>query len=214
MMAGSIGCLDDPGEVELEELQAVADECRRSGDVYLLTRCLRRIADLFLCLGMLAEAKQVALEAKTLSEQQSSRQAVYLYSTLGEILRAEGRLAAALRHHSVTLREAQKRGLKGWQGHGALGSAETYRMLSEVEQASQMLDQALDCYRAADNQAWGIVHTGIARFLLTGMKHHLDQPYRLCAEMGYKRDMTYIGAWRAGGKYQPHGHNGHFLLFP
>ncbi|MDQ3704608.1 MAG: NACHT domain-containing protein [Chloroflexota bacterium] len=214
MLAGSIGCLDNPGETELEQLQAVVEECRRCGDVYLLTRCLRRIADLCLCLGMPTEALQVALEARSLSEQQPSRQVIYLYSTLAEIHRAEGDLSAALHLHSVTLVEADKRGLRGWAGHGALGAAETCRMLGESDQAARMLDQALAHYRAADNQAWGIVHAGIARFLLTSVKEHLDEPYRLSVKMGYKRDMMYIDSYRAGREPGPLAHNGHFLLFP
>ncbi|MBF0232931.1 MAG: hypothetical protein HQK65_07820, partial [Desulfamplus sp.] len=144
---GSLGCLSNPSLETLERLKVLAEQATQQGDEYLLVRCLRHIAGLNLLFGKNTEAMETAKKAMGLIRGTENRQSVYLNSTIAEIYRCTGDLEAALFYHHKTIQSAGFRGLKGWQGHGHLGSAEVLRMKGIISQAEYHLKKAEKFYR-------------------------------------------------------------------
>jgi hypothetical protein len=214
MLHGSVACLADPGEEELRVLLELAENCRSSSNFYLLTRCLRRAADLTLAAGDAAGALTLATEAKTLAEHHSTRQSLYLNSTIGEIFRCQGDLARSRRYHNSTLEGAKARGVPGWEGHGALGIAEVGRMCGRTAEVLAALRHARDCYGRANGQKWGLIHADVAAFLATGERAPLLRSCDEARRLGYHRDVRYIESLLTTGTLDHAAHHGHFLLFP
>lgn len=210
---GSIGCLKDPGVTMLEKLLEVASNAKSKNEMYLYSKCLRRIVDLYLLLGDINKAKEIVGEAIEIAERMQTRQRIYLFSTEAEIFRFQRVLDKSLLNHKFTLEYAEKRGLAGWAGHGALGIAETYRMMGMKEQALESLNLAFSYYQKANNQTWGIIHTLISRYMLTLQSEMLDEALDLSKKRGYQYEIRYITGLR-NKTITMEEHNDHFLLFP
>ncbi|WP_217653559.1 hypothetical protein, partial [Seinonella peptonophila] len=176
---GSIGCLKKPDYNMLKELTKVAKRAKRNGNIVLYVKCLRRIIDLYLITGQIEEANKLITKAIQLAEPLQSRQRIYLYSTEGEIYRLQGKMEQSLVLHNSTLEYAKKLGLNGWAGHGALGLAETYRMIGNEQEAKRNVQLAYSYYRQASNQPWGTIHTMITDYFLSKKSNLIQNALRM-----------------------------------
>lgn len=214
MLYGSIGCLEDPNRNNLNGLLNVAIRAKLQKDDYLVSRCLRRVADLHLMLGEIQEARDATVKAIELAEKQGTRQRIYLYSTEAEINRREGNLEEAIVGHTFTYQYANQRGLKGWSGHGLLGLAETHRMLGNVDKALAYVEEALNYYDKANGQQWGKIHGKITKFIITGDKKYAEEALSLSTIAGYKHDIRYIHhLLQRKDIIDRSAHLNHYLLF-
>lgn len=211
---GSIGCLKNPNSNTLDQLLDVAHQARKRNDMNLYVKCLRRSADLCLITGKVAQGENLVKEAIEIAETLHSRQRIYLYSTTGEYGRRQNNLQESLVNHTSTRQYAEKLGLNGWSGHGALGVAETYRMMGQQEKALQFIDVAFDYYKKASNQPWGIVHTLIAKYLLLQDINFIESALEISKEKGYQYEIDYLTKLKNKKTIHPTDHNDHFLLFP
>jgi archaellum biogenesis ATPase FlaH len=215
MLHGSIASLEDPTDQSLENLIKVAESARNQGLSYLLSRCLRRISGFYLLEGRAQMAKVAVEDAKRIVEREHSRQRIYLYSTEGEIYRFEGNLERSRICHVYTLQQAEEKGLNGWAGHASLGMAEIYRMWGDYDNWIKYIQYAENYYRLADDQAWGMVHLNISKFLVQGDPLYLNQALEKSKAHGYLRDIRYIESLSSREKViDPVSHCDHFLLFP
>jgi len=212
---GSLGCLSYPSKDTHKQLIILAEKCSRSGDTYLLVRCLRRITDLHLFFGNTVEAMKAVKKAITLTVGTENRQGVYLNSTIAEIYRYNGDLEKSQNYHQKTIQSAGMRGLTGWQGHGHLGVGEVYRMKGDIDQAKYHMTRAEEFYQRANNLIWGLIHVEISKYLFTLRKECLTKALELAKKYGYLYDIEYLIQLATDRpKVDTHDFNNHFLLFP
>lgn len=209
MLGGNLGTLRglyDEAKVFL--LEAI-DLGKKIGDVYLVCRSLRKLADFLRHDGDLHNAQITWDEAWKLSEGLSgNRQRMYLTGCRADLERQLGRFDSAHRLFEETRVAAQQAYAPGWVAHTLLGDAETALCMGDLDAAARSLASASLQYKKLDHQ-WGLVQVSLGECRLAKSKNR-EAWREQCAvaesraeALGYRRDAKFARRLLTEESFQP-----------
>ena len=184
----------------------------RSGDHYILARCLRKYGDFLRNRGHLQLARDALLEALRLSGHgRGTRQRIYILGCLGDLERQKQNYAAASEHLERAVELARATFIPGWLGNLHLGLAELALDRNRLDDAKILLEQAEAHYKNTHPMHWwGEIQVGLARCRLiraAGSQEWSELArtvHREAIAAGYSRDAAFANELLNG---QPRARN-------
>jgi tetratricopeptide (TPR) repeat protein len=206
MLGGNLGTLRGQHAEARRFLVRATRHARHRRDHYLLTRCLRKYADLLRYENHMRSSRAALMEALRLSGRgRGTRQRIYVLGCLGDLERQQRNYSAASEYFERAIELARSTFIPGWLGNLHLGLGEVAMDRRMFDEANIFIGQAEAHYRSTHPRHWwGEIQVELGKVRL--MRAGNEPGWQECAwavqrdasSAGYARDAAFAASIAKG----------------